>query len=113
MLNKAEKDYVIELIEKGESIPEDFKYKLFPVEHKEYELAYAGKMRKEDLLADDDGSFPMPLQLEKTFRNQEDDVIDDNWKNMIVFGDNLQFLKTVYKNEDPIIKDKVKGKTIN
>ena len=110
MLNKAEKDYVIELIEKGESIPEDFKYKLFPVEHKEYELAYAGKMRKEDLLADDDGSFPMPLQLEKNFRNQEDDVNDDNWKNMIVFGDNLQFLKTVYKNEDPIIKDKVKGK---
>ena len=109
MLNKAEKDYVIELIEKGESIPEDFKYKLFPVEHKEYELAYAGKMRKEDLLADDDGSFPMPLQLEKNFRNQEDDVNDDNWKNMIVFGDNLQFLKTVYKNEDPIIKDKVKG----
>lgn len=96
MLNKAEKDYVIELIEKGESIPEDFKYKLFPVEHKEYELAYAGKMRKEDLLADDDGSFPMPLQLEKNFRNQEDDVNDDNWKNMIVFGDNLQFLKTVY-----------------
>lgn len=109
MLNKAEKDYIIELIEKGECIPEDFRYKLFPVEHKEYELAYAGKMRKEDLLADDDGSFPMPLQLEKTFRNQDDDANND-WKNMIVFGDNLQFLKTVYKNEDPIIKDKVKGK---
>lgn len=29
---------------------------------------------------------------------------------MLVFGDNLQFLKTLYKNEDPIIKDKVKGK---
>ena len=70
----------------------------------------AGLPADEDLLADDDGSFPMPLQLEKTFRNQEDDVNDDNWKNMIVFGDNLQFLKTVYKNDDPIIKDKVKGK---
>ena len=51
---QAEKDYIIELLEKGEAIPEDFKYKLFPVEHKEYELAYADKMRKEDLLADVD-----------------------------------------------------------
>ena len=57
MLSKAEKDYLITLIDKGESIPEDFRYKLFPVEHKEYELAYAGKMRKEDLLANDDGSL--------------------------------------------------------
>jgi site-specific DNA-methyltransferase (adenine-specific)/adenine-specific DNA-methyltransferase len=29
---------------------------------------------------------------------------------MIVFGDNLQFLKTIFKNEDALIKDKVKGK---
>ena len=110
MLSKAEKDYLIELIEQGKEIPKDFKYKLFPVEQKEYELAYAGKMRKEDLLADDDGSFPVPLQAEKTFNNGEHADFADGWKNMIVFGDNLQFLKSVYKNEDPIIKDKVKGK---
>ena len=110
MLNKAEKEYIIDLINKGEIIPEDFKYKLFPVEHKEYELAYAGKMRKEDLLANDDGSFPIPLQLEKVFNGQGDSLNDDSWKNMIVFGDNLQFLKTINKNEDPIIKNKVKGK---
>ena len=29
---------------------------------------------------------------------------------MLVFGDNLQFLKTIYENEDPLIKDKVSGK---
>lgn len=110
MLNKAEKDYIIDLIEKGEAIPEDYKYKLFPTEHKEYELAYAGKMRKEDLLADEDGSFPVPLQIEKVFNGTEHPAFDDGWKNMIVFGDNLQFLKTIYKNEDPIIKDKIKGK---
>lgn len=110
MLSKAEKDYVIDLLEKGENIPEDFKYKLFPVEHEEYELAYAGKMRKEDLLANDDGSFPVPLQIEKIFCGEEHSGFEDEWKNMIVFGDNLQFLKTIYKNEDPIIKDKVKGK---
>lgn len=110
MLSKAEKDYLITLIDKGESIPEDFRYKLFPVEHKEYELAYAGKMRKEDLLANDDGSFPVPLQVEKVFNGSEHRAYADGWRNMIVFGDNLQFLKTIYKNEDPIIKDRVKGK---
>lgn len=110
MLSKAEKDYVIDLLEKGESIPEDFKYKLFPVDHKEYELAYAGKMRKEDLLADDDGSFPVPLQIERLFSGPDHPAYEDGWHNMIVFGDNLQFLKTVYKNEDPVIKDTVKGK---
>lgn len=110
MLSKLEKDYLIDLLEKGQNIPEDFKYKLFPVEHKEYELAYAGKMRKEDLLADDDGSFPVPLQIEKVFNGEEHPTFNDGWKNLMVFGDNLQFLKTIYKNEDLIIKDKIKGK---
>ncbi|MDD4760394.1 MAG: DNA methyltransferase [Bacteroidaceae bacterium] len=110
MLSKAEKDYIIELLDKGENIPEDFKNKLFPVEHKEYELAYAGKMRKEDLFANEDGSFPVPLQVEKVFNGTEHPSFDDGWRNMIIFGDNLQFLKTIYKNDDPIIKDKVKGK---
>lgn len=110
MLSKAEKDYIIDLLNKGENLPEDFKYKLFPVEHKEYELAYAGKMRKEDLLANDDGSFPVPIQVEKTFNGKEHPGFEDGWKNMIVFGDNLQFLKTIYKNEDSVIKDRVKGK---
>lgn len=109
MLSKAEKDYIIDLLDKGESIPEDFKYKLFPADHKEYELAYADKMRKEDLLANDDGSFPVPLQVEKVFNGSEHPSYEDGWHNMIVFGDNLQFLKTVYKNEDSTIKNKVKG----
>ena len=110
MLSKVEKDFLIDLIEKGEAIPEDFKYKLFPISHKEYELAYGGKMRKEDLLANDDGSFPVPLQVKKVFDDTEHPAYDDGWRNMIVYGDNLQFLKTIYKNEDPLIKDKVKGK---
>ncbi len=71
MLSKAEKDYIIELLDKGETIPEDFKHKLFPIQHKEYELAYAGKMRKEDVLADEDGSFPVPLKIEKIYNGDE------------------------------------------
>ena len=105
MLSKAEKDYLIDLIEQGKEIPSDFKHKLFPIEQKEYELVYAGKMRKEDLLADDDGSFPVPLQIEKVFNGDAHPAFEDEWRNMIVFGDNLQFLKTIYKNDDPIIKE--------
>ena len=111
MLNQAERDFLIGLLERGEEIPEDFKYKLFPVTHKEYELAYAGKMRKEDLLANEDGSFPVPVQVDKVFSSsaQRDDEPDD-WNNMIFLGDNLQFLKTVYADTDPVIAGKIKGK---
>lgn len=109
-INKDQKDYIIKLLQEGKELPEDFKYLLFPTKQKEYELAYAGKMRKEDILANEDGVFPVPLQVEKVFNGNEYEAFDDYWKNMIVFGDNLQFLKTVYENKDPHIKDKIKGK---
>ncbi|MFA7745150.1 DNA methyltransferase [Salinicoccus roseus] len=107
MLNKREREYLIELLEKGEKIPEEYKYELFPTTHKEYELNYSGKIRKEDLLANEDGVFPVPLQKEKVFNKNNS---DENFDNMLVFGDNLQLLKTIYEDKDPIIKNKVKGK---
>ena len=110
-LTKYEIDFLIQLsLQNGEDIPLDFQYKLFPTKQKEYELVYAGKMRREDLLANEDGVFPVPLQVEKVFNGSEYEGFKDNWKNMIVFGDNLQFLKTIYENKDLLIKDKVKGK---
>lgn len=109
-INKDQKDYIIKLLQEGKELPEDFKYLLFPTKQKEYELAYAGKMRKEDILANEDGVFPVPLQVEKVFNGNEYEAFSDDWKNMIIFGDNLQFLKTIYENKDPFIKDKVKGK---
>jgi DNA modification methylase len=109
-MTKQQKEYIIKLLQEGKELPEDFKYLLFPTKQKEYELAYAGKMRKEDLLANEDGVFPVPLQVEKVFNGNEYEAFDDGWKNIIAFGDNLQFLKTIYENKDPLIKDKVKGK---
>lgn len=32
------------------------------------------------------------------------------WKNLLIFGDNFQVLKTLYENKDELIKDKIKGK---
>lgn len=108
-LSEKEIQYIIEQLKNGEQLPEDLKYKLFPVKQREYELVYGGKMRKEDILANEDGVFPVPLQVGKVF-NGKRDAFKDGWRNMIVFGDNLQFLKTIYENKDPLIKDKVKGK---
>lgn len=108
-LSKLEVEDLIERLQKGDVIPDDFKYKLFPVNQKEYELVYGGKMRKENILANEDGVFPVPLQVAKIFNGQREQW-SDGWKNIIAFGDNLQFLKTIYENKDPLIKDKVKGK---
>ena len=109
-LTKQDIEFLIKTLQDGKEIPPDYKYSLFPTIQKEYELVYAGKMRKEDLLANEDGVFPVPLQTEKVFNGNEYEAFKDGWKNMIVFGDNLQFLKTIYENKDPLIKDKVKGK---
>lgn len=108
-LSKHEIQDLIERLQKGDNIPDGYKYKLFPTKQKEYELVYGGKMRKEDVLANEDGVFPVPLQVEKIF-NGKRKAWKDGWKNIIAFGDNLQFLKTIYENKDPLIKDKVKGK---
>jgi len=108
-LSKYEIQDLIERLQKGENIPDDYKYKLFPAKQKEYELVYGGKMRKEDVLANEDGVFPVPLQIEKIF-NGNRKAWKDGWRNIIAFGDNLQFLKTINENKDPLIKDKIKGK---
>lgn len=108
-LSQHEINDLIERLQKGENLPEDYKYKLFPVKQKEYELVYGGKMRREDILANEDGVFPVPLQIEKIFNGKRVQW-EDGWKNIIAFGDNLQLLKTIYENKDPLIKDKVKGK---
>lgn len=108
-LSKYEIEDLINRLQNGENIPLDYKYKIFPTQQKEYELVYGGKMRKEDVLANEDGVFPVPLQVEKIF-NGKRETWDDGWRNIIAFGDNLQFLKTIFENKDPLIKDKVKGK---
>ncbi len=88
-------------------------------------IEYAGK-RSEAAILNEATAFGggSPLQLERYFEGgkiskgmsqvelfAESKAEDDsNWRNLIVQGDNLQFLKTCYLNRDPIIKDKVKGR---
>lgn len=107
-LNKNDIELLIDCLKSGKEIPEIYKYSLFPTKQKEYELAYSGKMRKEDVLADTEEAKPVPLQIEKVFN--EKNSYQKDWQNLLIFGDNLQVLKTINENKDSIIKNKIKGK---
>ncbi len=109
-INKDDIEFLIECLKSGKEIPAEYKYAIFPTKQKEYELAYAGKARKEDILADNEEAKAVPLQIEKVFNGTKYPLAAKDWYNLLVFGDNLQILKTFYKNEDPLIKNKVKGK---
>ncbi|MCX6715621.1 MAG: site-specific DNA-methyltransferase [Candidatus Taylorbacteria bacterium] len=63
----------------------------FLLKKKEYELVYAGKERKEDIIAE---TMAVPLQEIKTFGKSE-----DSWTNKLIFGDNLQILKEIYNDQ--------------
>lgn len=87
-------------------------------------LEYAGKRAENVILASASlTGGNAPFQVERCFKEgkysngknqltifEESRKEDKNWRNLIIQGDNLQFLKTCYLNKDPLIKDKVKGK---
>jgi DNA modification methylase len=110
LLTQTERKRIVQLIEKGLPLPETLLPKLFPDENKKCELRYANKIRKEDLLSNLDGSTAVPLQVDRVFNGTEHPPFDDGWRNLLVFGDNLQFLKTIHEDEDSLIKGRVKGK---
>ena len=109
-LNKHDIEFLIDCLKNGKEIPEVYKYAIFPTKQKEYELVYAGKMRKEDVLADTKEAKPVPLQIEKVFNGKKYPFYSKDWHNLLVFGDNLQILKTFNENKDPLVKNKIKGK---
>jgi hypothetical protein len=134
-LTEEEKAKIIEALNRDAEPSPDLMEKLFPAVAEKFDVAkldrakvvtleYAGKRSEAALLnlvsPTDAGS---PLQVERCFsggtltsESQLDlfrkakETGDCEWQNLIVQGDNLQFLKTCYQNADPLIKDKVKGK---
>jgi site-specific DNA-methyltransferase (adenine-specific)/adenine-specific DNA-methyltransferase len=107
-LSDRDRERMIELLEKGEELPLDYKHILFPPEKKEYELVYAGKEREEDVLADTMAVPPQPI---KTFGpNGGGPACRSNgagrWTNKLIFGDNLQVMKALL--DDPEVKGQVK-----
>ncbi len=117
-LMDEEKASLIEAINKGTEPKPDLLPKLFPAMAGKFDvqaldrakiptLEYAGKRSKAAILAEASaGIGAAPLQTVRCFGETK----TGEWKNLIVQGDNLQFLKTCYRNVDPLIKNKVKGK---
>ena len=122
-LSDEQIEKIISLLKKGVPFPEDDRLSLLKYleqsknsllfdTKKEYELIYADKEREEDILAE---TMAVPLQKVKTFRNGEDNnrngdkgtvpdllaeggrigTVPASWTNMLIFGDNLQVLKTL------------------
>jgi len=87
-LDPQERKAIADLIVKGGPLPRDLKYTLFPPERDEYELVYAAKEREEDILAD---TMSVPLQPVREFGKTN----GDTWRNQLIFGDNLQAMKTL------------------
>jgi len=123
-LNQDDLKKLTECINNQTEIPQDLLIKLSPsffdklyqegkfdfqklTKYKIPTIEYAGKRPESTILAQAAiVGEAAPLQVIRTFGDSPGTV----WRNMIVQGDNLQFLKTCYLNHDPLIKDKVKGK---
>jgi len=90
-MNDELRQRVILALQRGEDLPADWARELFPPEKREYELAYYGKERVEDIIA---GTMAVPLQAERTFGKNGVD-----WHNMLIFGDNLQVMKTLLEQK--------------
>jgi hypothetical protein len=87
-LTEQDRTELIRLLQAGEPIPAQWRGKLFPggpqsVEiGKEYRLEYAGKMKREQVLAETPAA---PWQLVRRFA--EERPHGDGWRNLLVWGD--------------------------
>jgi site-specific DNA-methyltransferase (adenine-specific)/adenine-specific DNA-methyltransferase len=91
--------------ERGEEIPTDWATKLFPPARREYELTYTGKETAERIIAN---TMAVPFQIEKVFgvAGDNESATQNEWINKLIFGDNLQILKS-------LIGDKKAGRLKN
>jgi len=111
-LTEQEKKKIIELIEAGKTLPAVYKSKLFDRDDtkfieatKDYRLIYKGKARKEDIIAQTPAA---PYQKIRSFSS--DNPFENDWQNMLVFGDNLLALKTLYEDQRGENRYKTKNK---
>ncbi|WP_282800412.1 site-specific DNA-methyltransferase [Lactococcus lactis] len=77
-----------EKVENGEEISTEYARVLFPPARKEYELTYFGKENEQAIISQ---TFAAPIQLDRSFG----EVDSSGWINKIIFGDNLQVLKSL------------------
>ena len=78
-------------VENGVEIPIEFQKVLFPSGRKECELVYGGKESYEQVISQ---VIAVPLQEERFFP-QSSEKSKNEWINKLIFGDNIQVLKTL------------------
>jgi DNA modification methylase len=100
-LTDSEKKKLIDLIEAGQPLPAIYRDRLFSPDDatfvqatKEYRLVYAGKARREEVIAN---TPEAPFQLVRAFNS--DNPFPDDWRNMLIYGDNLLALKELYADQ--------------
>lgn len=86
-MNDEQRQEIIRRLQKDEELSPEWARILFPPEKREYELVYHGKEREEDIIAN---TLAVPLQKVRTFGKNGDD-----WHNQLIFGDNLQVMKSL------------------
>jgi len=91
-MKDAERRLLIEILQSGAMPAPDWAPLLFPAQNfpaqkREAELTYAGKAREADILAE---AMTLPLQCTRRFGKN-----GGGWHNMLIFGDNLQAMKSL------------------
>lgn len=86
-MTPEQRQRLIEILLSGGEVAPEWSRILFPPEKREYELIYHGKNREEDIIAD---TLAVPLQPVRTFNKN-----GVEWHNKLIFGDNLQAMKTL------------------
>lgn len=86
-MTPEQRQEIVRLLEQGEKLSPEWARIIFPPEKREYELVYHGKETEGDILAN---TLAVPLQPVRTFGKSGKD-----WHNMLIFGDNLQVMKTL------------------
>ena len=97
-MKEAERKQIINILESGEMLSSEWSTVVFPNQKRECALVYDGKAREEDILAE---TMSVPLQQTRLFGNN-----GKNWHNKLIFGDNLQIMKS-------LLDDKKSGKLCN
>src|SRR5436305_852531 len=100
-LTNTEREKLCVLIRAGELLPEQWRARLFPGSAaspqvgKEYRLEYAGKMKREEVLAQ---TLAAPWQLVRSFCSERPHA-DKRWRNLLVWGDNLLALRELLADQ--------------
>lgn len=92
-MKDGERQAAIEILQGGGMLPPEWADILFPAQKAECYLDYRGKQRAEDILAE---AMAVPLQPVRLFGNNG----ADGWRNQLIFGDNLQAMKSLLKMKE-------------